>query len=157
MHSYLLRNLLPPVCLYWGTDNHLPDDNDNHSVHYMLWNLFSCKTMQLIKACFLDTRHISSKRALLREKSGIKISYGYEHLHIMSFITTKFQEILLSGFRGVVLTRKTGLTDWRVKNIIPSATCCEGYNYLYRPYALIHACISSQEFIASCLSLLRYR
>ena len=29
----------------------------------------------------------------------------------MSFITTKFQEILLSGFRGVVLTRKTGLTD----------------------------------------------
>ena len=50
----------------------------------------------------------------------------------MSFITTKFQEILLSGFRGVVLTRKTGLTDWltdgRVKNIIPSATRCVGYN-----------------------------
>ena len=48
----------------------------------------------------------------------------------MSFITSKFQEIVLSGFRGVVLTRKTGLTDWladwltegRVKNIIPSAT-----------------------------------
>ena len=30
----------------------------------------------------------------------------------MSFITTKFQEILLSGFRGVVLTRRTGLADW---------------------------------------------
>ena len=30
---------------------------------------------------------------------------------IMSFITTKFHEILLSCFRGVVLTRKTGLTD----------------------------------------------
>ena len=30
----------------------------------------------------------------------------------MSFITTKFHKILLSGFRGVVLTRKTGQTDW---------------------------------------------
>ena len=26
------------------------------------------------------------------------------------FITTKFQKVLLSGFRGVALTRKTGLT-----------------------------------------------
>ena len=26
--------------------------------------------------------------------------------------STKFHEILLSGFRGVALTRKTGLTDW---------------------------------------------
>ena len=33
------------------------------------------------------------------------------HLHIMSLITTKFHEILLSGFRGVAPTRKTGLTD----------------------------------------------
>ena len=56
---------------------------------------------------------------------------------MMSFISTKFHEILLSGFRGVALTRKTGLTDWltdwltdgRVKNIIPSATRCVGYNY----------------------------
>ena len=31
-------------------------------------------------------------------------------LNIMS-ITTKFHEILLSGFRGVALTRKTGLMD----------------------------------------------
>ena len=46
-----------------------------------------------------------------RKKNGIKISCGYAHLHIMSFITTKFQEILLSRFRGVALTRKTGLTD----------------------------------------------
>ena len=38
------------------------------------------------------------------KKSGIKIPCGYAHLHIMSFITTKFQEILLRGFRGVVLT-----------------------------------------------------
>ena len=28
----------------------------------------------------------------------------YAYLHIMSFITKKFQEILLSDFRGVVLT-----------------------------------------------------
>ena len=46
------------------------------------------------------------------KKNGIKISCGYAHLHIMSFIFTKFHEILLSGFRGVALTRKTGLTDW---------------------------------------------
>ena len=32
------------------------------------------------------------------------MSYGYAHLHIMSFITTKFLEILLSGFREVALT-----------------------------------------------------
>ena len=72
-----------------------------------------------------------------RKKNGIKISCGYAHLHIMSFISTKFHEILLSGFRGVALTRKTGLTDWltdwlidgRVKNIIPSATRCVGYKY----------------------------
>ena len=38
------------------------------------------------------------------KKNGIKISCGYAHLHIMPFITTKFQEILLSGFRGVALT-----------------------------------------------------
>ena len=39
-------------------------------------------------------------------KNGIKISCGYAHLHIMSFITTEFQVILLSDFRGVALTRK---------------------------------------------------
>ena len=49
----------------------------------------------------------------------------------MSLITTKFHEILLSGFRGVALTKKNridGLTDGRVKNIIPYATGCMGYN-----------------------------
>ena len=41
-------------------------------------------------------------------------SCGYAYQHIMSFITTKFLEILLSGFRGVVLTRKQNWrTDWR--------------------------------------------
>ena len=39
-----------------------------------------------------------------QKKNWIRISYGYAHLHIMSFITTKFQEILFSGFRGVALT-----------------------------------------------------
>ena len=34
----------------------------------------------------------------------ISISCKNEHLHIMSFITTKFHAILLSGFSGVVLT-----------------------------------------------------
>ena len=43
----------------------------------------------------------------------------------MSFITTKFNEFLLSGFRGVELTKKKrtdGLTEGWVKNIIPSAS-----------------------------------
>ena len=31
----------------------------------------------------------------------------------MFFITTKFHGILLSGFRGVALRKKTGLTDWQ--------------------------------------------
>ena len=39
-----------------------------------------------------------------RKKKGFKISCGYAHLHIMSFITTQFHENLLSGFRGVALT-----------------------------------------------------
>ena len=45
----------------------------------------------------------------------------------MSFITINFHEILLRGFRGVALTRKTGLTDWltdwltdRSKTLYPS-------------------------------------
>ena len=66
------------------------------------------------------------KGAIPRKKNWIKISCGYAHLHIMSFITRKFHEILLSGFRGVALTRKTGLTegqtDWltdRSKTLYP--------------------------------------
>ena len=39
-----------------------------------------------------------------QKKNGIKISCVYAHLHIMSFITPKFQEILWSSFRGVALT-----------------------------------------------------
>ena len=79
------------------------------------------------------------KKGVTLKKNGIKISYGYAQLHIMSFITTKFHEILLSGFRGVALTRKTGLTDWltnwltdgQVKNIIPFATRCMGYKKIF--------------------------
>ena len=52
------------------------------------------------------------KKGVTPGKNWINISCGYAHLHIMSFITTKFHEILSSGFRGVELTRKTGLTDW---------------------------------------------
>ena len=38
------------------------------------------------------------------KKKWIKIICGYAHLHGMSFTTTKFQEILLSSFRGLALT-----------------------------------------------------
>ena len=44
------------------------------------------------------------KVALLPEKYWIRISCRYAHLHVKSFITTKFKEILLSGFSGVALT-----------------------------------------------------
>ena len=124
----------------------------------------------------------------------------------MSFITTKFQEILLSGFSGVALTycfssifhfgqiskfkkgvtprekksnqnfmwictsthyvlhnykvsqnsverfqrscaaRKTGLTEGRVKNIIPSTTRCVGYNHTHTFYtsSLLHGLINDR-------------
>ena len=39
-----------------------------------------------------------------RFKDQISISCKNAYLHIMSFITTKFHAILLSGFSGVVLT-----------------------------------------------------
>ena len=81
------------------------------------------------------------KGVIPRKKKWNKIFCGHAYLHIMSFITTKFHEILLNGFRGVALTRKTGLTDWltdwqtdwRVKNIIPSATSCVGYKNIILP------------------------
>ena len=75
---------------------------------------------------FILAKFLSSKRVLLREKKWIKISFGYVHLHILSFINVKFQEILLSSFRGVALTikkRTNGLTDWlkdRSKTLNPS-------------------------------------
>ena len=45
------------------------------------------------------------KLLLKRIKSAFPVKNAY--LHIMSFITTKFHEILLRCFRGVVLTRQT--------------------------------------------------
>ena len=87
--------------------------------------------LTFLRSIFHFGQILSSKRAQLWEKNWIKISCKYAHLHIMSFITTKFHKILLSSFRGVALTRKTGLMDWltdgRVKNIISSATRCVGY------------------------------
>ena len=52
------------------------------------------------------------KKGRYSEKKMNQISCEYAHLHIMSFITTKFYDIMLSGFRGGALTRKTGLPDW---------------------------------------------
>ena len=71
-----------------------------------------------LTSCFSSILHFGQISKLKKgenseKKKGIKISCGYAHLHIMSFITTKFPEILLSGFRGVALTRKQDwLTDW---------------------------------------------
>ena len=149
-------------------------------------------------------KFLSSKRGVTPKQNWIRISCGYAHLHIKSFIITKFHEILLINFRGSALTNsfssifhfgqiskfkkgvfrekkwnqnfmwictsthyvlhnykvslnsverfqrscadkknRTGgltdlLTDGRVKNIIPSATRCVGYNKLlhnvYREY-----------------------
>ena len=61
------------------------------------WQTDSVVSVILIK-------FLSSRRASFRPKKWIKISCGYAHLHDMFFITTKFQEILLNGFREVALT-----------------------------------------------------
>ena len=78
--------------------------------------LSGCRGVALTN-CFSSIFHFGQisklkKGVTSREKNGIKICCRYAHLHIMSFITTKFHGILLSGFRGVELTRKTELTDW---------------------------------------------
>ena len=82
----------------------------------------------------LSSQTIPHQHIFEKERGGrIKLSCRYAHLHGMSFTTTKFYEILLRGFRGVALTRikgTDGLTDRQVKNIIPSATHCVGYNNL---------------------------
>ena len=105
--------------------------------HAILLSGFSGVVLTNCFSSIFHFRQISKfKKSVSQRKNGIKISCGYAHLHIISFITIKFLEILSSGFRGVALTRKTGLTDWltdwltdgRVKNIIPSATRCVGYN-----------------------------
>ena len=86
------------------------------STHYVLhyykvsgnsveWFQRSCENKKTVVS-FILAKFLSSKRALLPEKKWIKMSCGYAHLHITYFISTKFQEILLRGFRGVALTRQ---------------------------------------------------
>ena len=62
------------------------------------------------------TFFLSSKGVLLLEKNWIKMSCEYAYLQSMTFKITKFHEILLSGFRGVALTKnnnkKPRLTYW---------------------------------------------
>ena len=65
------------------------------------------------------------KRGIFLRK---KWNQSNANLHGTSLLTKGFKEILLSGFRGVALTKKIR-TDGRVKNILPSATRCVGYNY----------------------------
>ena len=84
------------------------------STHYVLHNYkVSRNSVEqfsgvVLTNCFSSIFHFGQiskfKKGVNPRKHGIKISYGYAHLHIMSFITTKFQKILLSRFRGVALT-----------------------------------------------------
>ena len=80
--------------------------------------------------CFSSISHFGQilkfvKGEIPREKIESKFPVD---MHIYTICP----EILLSSFRAVALTRKTGLTNWltdgRVKNIIPSPTRCMGYN-----------------------------
>ena len=57
----------------------------------------------LQKASFIWVAQNNSKSDLLREKNEIYIFHGYAQRG-MSFTSTKFQETLLSSFRGVALT-----------------------------------------------------
>ena len=73
-------------------------------------------------------KFLSSKRASILEEKRIKISCGYAHLHIMSFITTK----LLSGFRGVALTKTLyppQLVAWGIITSSPLNLCKNQYLY----------------------------
>ena len=58
--------------------------------------------------CFGNIFHFGQiskfKKGVILRKKLNKISCGYAHQHVMSFTTTKFHKILLSGFRGVALT-----------------------------------------------------
>ena len=61
----------------------------------------------VLTKCFSNIFHfgqISNFKKGHNSEREKKISYGYAHLHIMSFITINFHEILLRGLKGVVLT-----------------------------------------------------
>ena len=94
----------------------------------------------VLTSCFSSIFHFGQiyklkKRSNSEKNYWIKISCEYAHLHSMSFITTKFYEILLSGFRGVWLTRKTGRTDGRTDGLTDWLTDwrTDGSKTLYPP------------------------
>ena len=64
----------------------------------------SCTDKLFFFHSFILVKFLSSKRVQFQEKNWNTISCGYAFLHIMSFITTKFHEIMLSGLRGIALT-----------------------------------------------------
>ena len=69
----------------------------------------SCFVYDLSNTIFCPIAYTltAQKRAYPREKKWFKISCWNAHPHIMSFITRNN-----SGFRGVALTRITGLAEW---------------------------------------------
>ena len=86
-HNYIaLRNSVERLQRRWA-------DKTNRTDGFSFWTNFQVK------------------KGRYSEKKMNQISCEYAHLHIMSFITTKFYDIMLSGFRGGALTRKTGLPD----------------------------------------------
>ena len=64
----------------------------------------SCADKLFSVVSFILVKFLSTKRGITPRKYCIRISCGYAHQHIKYFKTTKFQEILLSGLRGVALT-----------------------------------------------------
>ena len=96
--------------------------------HEILWSGFRGVALtNWFSSIFQLAKFLSSKMApLLREKKMNQISCGYAHLHIISFITTTFHEILWAVTEKLCWQEKQ---DWRtdlVKNIIASATRCLG-------------------------------
>ena len=72
-------------------------------------NLLSSFSGVVLTNCFSSIFNFSQiskfqKGHYSQKKNWSRIFCGYAHLQIKSFITTKFHEILLSGFRGVALT-----------------------------------------------------
>ena len=64
------------------------------------------------------------KERYTEKKNWIKISCGYAYVHIMSFITTEFQEILSSSFRGVAMTNcfSSVFHFWQISKLTKGAT-----------------------------------
>lgn len=87
----------------------------------MLKNYFStCNIYSIIAKLVSSTWGKIQKKIWIRNSevqlgnffktnNKIGIFYTYAYLHIMSLLTSKFDEILISGFKGVT---KMGLKDW---------------------------------------------